>query len=1686
MPCLLKIKVLRARNLPSMDRKSSLTDAYVEIRFADLEPLRTIICKKTLDPVWNEDFRMEVSDDAFLQNEPLELKVIDYDSITADDLIGSVFFDLNVLLMRVFETEPESKSINEHNHSSVLPDPLINQEGLEAGLNEPHSTENDPDPTSNSLHNASAPGINSLITKENMKILEFNNSDPEMFEKQMKGDLSSEESVESFIGETEVVSVVRENARSIGGWFPIFDCQTGIRGELQCQIKLEFFGDVNPFRGSSAGIKIFSMERLPVAQFSSAKLCGFLSASITKSDPEYHWSDSFRTQRVSNESRQRLMYQLSGQLRRKMGRKAIECGANMILGYKHSFDFEEKNKTITARAVGTAVLLELSLQSTQKKHNLNLNSKYIPVDSGIDYKKQKYPPTPSSKKLLPKKSVDSDSDDQISDIILDPSNECSFAKQPKPNYENNNPNSVEFESLHIHESEKNDKDGSHHDSDNGKGSLNPGNDCKDFNEIRSLPTEYHSSADNASIEDSNKSYDSINRAIASISSFQNKQPPDIQKDSDFIDGESRLRYSKNIDEINPNSNIFIQDIVTLKKFPSSTIQRLGGTVMAHSVKVINDDDEKTRQTWWDELRREIKSHAKSLSCTHILGYSESSSIKGDVIVLSVIGTAAVIDTNFLESGNESNLYNFYSKFSNAKLYEIFSKKKLRDPYKKRGKSLNAKLESELRYPSNINSSKIKNKSIDNNIKTQKIQSNKDHPTFLKPGSKSNNTSDSSFMAKNSKILKSKSKRVRPYTFSGFQKSSKQSFKRLKPLGCRMCHSPHDRKSLPYPMRFFRCGYCQKSAVPEIILSTIEPPVELNIIEGEATIVEAHICRSRFRNSVAGASSLGEKSSKLISSSLGKLGIRGGGAESGGAINSGGSDEIYAAFISDSLPFIQYDIHRQLLYKLSVHGMNAIFGLKYHLSLGEDMIIATATGTAVYVTALPTPGPLVISRNIGVWDEEDRGFLKIQNRITNLSIQNRERLDKKFNEKKLTLSKLKNKNPNRIRKNKTRGELQPKKKNLISKGDALDLSKPYTFNIKDKNEPHNNPNNSQDEDESTPCPICGSSTHNRKCKNCGNKLKTKDRSIQASVAVQIDDDADEDLMAALFDHPLNTSFSIVNTDGKLFYKHNDVPEIFHKNGKRESKLQRLRKKRNPNSDKIDVSSDEGYHQEKKMGLELNINRKTDINFFSDCEEEPKGKTSIDKSGSKSDFISDEIVNCNSKSQKKQPSNTIFIYSSSASDPDSDTDSGSSSSSSSSSSLSSSSSDSEPVSFGSKLLLPKKLKNNTKNLTGKEIKDDSDSLLFEPSFHQSLTVAKRVYLDPQSKHPNRLLANIFNQTYQEMCSNLFYFSRCLISAVGYTVNIVDEGTNEVQLLLTATAVGICRFPSHLMIPAQLKGEESDLPDFTNNSDENSFQKTSLNLKKSKFNDTSIIKNSGYGSKFIPGIEIDNYEESENSKGSINSELKTEGAFKNTIESKLSRIIHKISLDESRQSEDQTSSPKNNTPAKLDLLAKNSSFFSDNESENRIQFPLGLDIPQIATPSSTSIRSEYVGDLGDSINQSIFSNFKNRPAYLSTETVELTSLNYIPGHKIVSVMGRLSMHFVKESSIENYTKGPIGMPAYVISFINDMNSSIKSQIEALHGNALICMSIDHQKFMNSDRSSAYGMLSISGDVVFSERLV
>ncbi|KAF9936727.1 hypothetical protein BGZ67_002093 [Mortierella alpina] len=1173
MPCILKIRVVGARDLPVMDKASDLTDAYVEVRFADFEAQRTTVCRKTLNPVWNEDFRFEVTDDADLQNEPLELKVLDYDAITANDSVGSVFIDLNPLLP----------------------------------VNSPWQ---------------------------------------------------------------------------IAGWFPIYDTIRGVRGEVNVQVKLQFFGDFNPFKDSSAGIMFFSTTSLP-AGYQIVAMNGFVDALVNEDDPEYHWSDSFRTQRSSNEARQRLLFRLSGQLRRLLGKETLDLGGNAVLGYQQCFDLESEEHAITARAVGTAVKIAVVSSSTSQ----------VP--------------------------------DKLQSITL---------------------NDLQTEDIL------------------------------------------------SSVLDTEQNTIPANTGVPATS--ENIIPASAQRrrGSSFSSGSSGSTSAPSIasgarNSIN-NYKYLEQQIFTLHEFPPGTVFNLGGIVSARSVKLIENDDSETREAWWDELRDEIKSHARAVGCSHIIGYQEAATINDELIVLSAVGTAANLDMTAFTPG-----------FFDA------------------GKNLSR-------------SGSISRSYVDNPMDTISTSISGNKASFQ------NSLKEQQWM----------------------DMLAKRKSKRKQPSACRMCHIPFHRKSSPFPMSLVKCQKCKKKYVPEILLSTVEPPAELGVV-GQSAFVEAHVCRSKKRK----------------------------------------DGESNATIVSDAIPFVEYDLHRQLMYKLKIHGLNAIFGLRFQLTVGDSLIVAVACGTAVYLSALPTPPALRISRNLDVIDEEDKKLLEMQRKIMDLSESNRQHLE------------------------------------------AAKLRESETA-ATDGNQTSAHP-----EDDSS-----GSSSDSE-------DEADKDN-YQTNVVIQIDDDADEDLMAVLLDP--------VFTDGFLL-----------------------------------------------------------------C------------------------------STETLPNHPYFV--------------------------------------------------------------STDPMI--PDNAHLITTVKQGHINLISHHPNRQLAALFRSIYEDLRFRLSYFTDCVLA--GITYNIQLPRANEVQIQLTAVALGQQRQEDSfepLGVPitlspwrstpgsaaltanhsrAESESGQSQLREspiaqptppaedaMVFQMDECQLTESPQATPSSTQSNTPVGTTTDFRSRLRPANRLTTQTSSETITGSTSvtapntpvrdrfSRVGTTTSEPNTpVESSSGRpSLSYNRVQQAQQSSGTTTNSSSLAPPASPLHRPSSSNGSSYRSENMLT---------VAAATQPGFQSH-----GHPRQQSISSTL-SRPGGLADEHlrvsllpmmpadrpfIEITPLSFIPGRTPTRYLGKLSLHFVKETHILHDTTVSSGMGGFVHVFLMEIQAVARSHVAALGGDAIVGLRIDESFFQESVKNQGYALISISGDVV------
>ncbi|XP_013111413.2 C2 domain-containing protein 5 isoform X1 [Stomoxys calcitrans] len=294
--------------------------------------------------------------------------------------------------------------------------------------------------------------------------------------------------------------------------------------------------------------------------------------------------------------------------------------------------------------------------------------------------------------------------------------------------------------------------------------------------------------------------------------------------------------------------------LTMTKYPAGLILHIGATVAARSVKLLervpNPDEPEIRDSWWTELRMEIRSHARSLGCNVVLGYSESTTISDDVCVLSATGTAAIINMGYNRSVSQSDIFNI------AKSTGV--------------NAMSASLEERM------------------------------------AGNNEGSIKDSVGISNGSVGKK--------YGLSSLMMVTKTS--------CTICHVPYNASSIPFSVKMRKCAICCKGRVPDVLLATLEVP-DCVQVTGRGCFLQAQVVRA-------------------------KKDLR---------------SELNAKEISDGLPFLEYELHRVLINKLKAKGMNAIFGLRVQVSIGERMLALVATGTALFITALPVPQvPKIVAGN----------------------------------------------------------------------------------------------------------------------------------------------------------------------------------------------------------------------------------------------------------------------------------------------------------------------------------------------------------------------------------------------------------------------------------------------------------------------------------------------------------------------------------------------------------------------------------------------------------------------------------------------------------------------------------------------------------------------------------------------------
>ncbi|XP_031110439.1 protein C2-DOMAIN ABA-RELATED 1-like [Ipomoea triloba] len=101
---LLRIHIHRGVNLAVRDVSTS--DPYVIVRMGK-QKLKTKVVKKTVNPEWNEELTLSISD----PNLPIKLQVYDKDTFSLDDKMGDAEFHITPFLEAVKNLKMSSQNI---------------------------------------------------------------------------------------------------------------------------------------------------------------------------------------------------------------------------------------------------------------------------------------------------------------------------------------------------------------------------------------------------------------------------------------------------------------------------------------------------------------------------------------------------------------------------------------------------------------------------------------------------------------------------------------------------------------------------------------------------------------------------------------------------------------------------------------------------------------------------------------------------------------------------------------------------------------------------------------------------------------------------------------------------------------------------------------------------------------------------------------------------------------------------------------------------------------------------------------------------------------------------------------------------------------------------------------------------------------------------------------------------------------------------------------------------------------------------------------------------------------------------------------------------------------------------------------------------------------------------------------
>ncbi|XP_013077803.2 C2 domain-containing protein 5-like isoform X1 [Biomphalaria glabrata] len=720
----------------------------------------------------------------------------------------------------------------------------------------------------------------------------------------------------------------RENSNIISGWFPIYDTMHGLRGELNVQVRVELFSDFNKFRQSSCGIQFFCSCEVPCG-WRIQSILGFVEELVVNDDPEYQWIEKIRTPRASNEARQRLFSKLSGTLQRKLGVKVMEMGGNAVLGYFQNFDLEGESGVVV-RGIGTAVAL-IRLHVGQLSPAVPLSSSVSPIKEKHLIKRGPFKLEKLSSRDMRRHTVSLHHQNTFHTKMDRHAPVCRQLSSPGPS-PSTSPSTISPKSGPF---------------------SRQSSSCYSRSPPPSAPPFIHlSGGPNQSLF--NFPYSSSFPEEFTLSSSNTLTPQSHLCELGSVDASSPACSASTSPPVSPPVHQLAQRNSTspVRIGPGPDVnRRMSDSEIGSPPKVTNLAGNSTKIM-------QLNSNALPNPL-----YSKTSVVQQSIDLLEYpFFTMRSFPANFIV-----NLGGVVCARSVKLLDKIHNPEEAetRDAWwsevrtEMRAHAAKLGCHAVLGYQEQtticeeviILSAMGTAAKINLNFDIRGPQSSIPFP--VSPVAQVQ--SSIAPVDKAAPVVLEREKERHLYVDIGL--ANQAQIKALvensqeEPVSkCSLCHIPYSHGNLPFDIQLTKCAICRKKNVPEVLFTTIDPPTAMPVWS-KGCLIQARICRPKSKNK---------------------------------------NSEQTARDISDSLPFLEYEVHNQLINKLKIRGLNCLFGLRIQICLGENMLAAVATATGAFVGPLPPPPEPKISTDVAT-AQETQDMLTLQKRITRTVQLHRERL-----------------------------------------------------------------------------------------------------------------------------------------------------------------------------------------------------------------------------------------------------------------------------------------------------------------------------------------------------------------------------------------------------------------------------------------------------------------------------------------------------------------------------------------------------------------------------------------------------------------------------------------------------------------------------------------------------------------------